>query len=86
MTEARQTSINAYRSFRSEGTQLERVMAALTECGPLCDAEISNVTGIPRHLVPARRGVLLDRGRVRLRGTEPRGKRGLSVEIWEAVE
>jgi len=82
----RQTSINAFRAFRSEGTQKERVYRALRECGPMCDAEISAVTGIPRHLVPARRGSLCDLGKVRLHGTSPRGKGGLDVEVWEVVE
>lgn len=50
----------SYESFHSEGVQLQRgtqkaiIYEILKTFGPMCQAEISERTGIPRHLIPDR--------------------------------
>ncbi len=76
------TSRAAYHSNRQDGTQKQRILNALGEHGPLCDREISELTGVPTHLVPARRGELLAQGLIKFVGVERRGLRSLEVEVW----
>ena len=76
------TSRAAYHSNRQDGTQKQRILNALGEHGPLCDREISELSGVPTHLVPARRGELLAQGLIKFVGVERRGLRSLEVEVW----
>jgi len=64
MTAVTATSRSAYHSPRSDGTQKQRILNVLGEHGPLCDREISELSGVPSHLVPARRGELVSQGLV----------------------
>jgi predicted HTH transcriptional regulator len=76
------TSRSAYHSPRSDNTQKQRILNALAEHGPLCDREISELSGVPSHLVPARRGELLKAEVIKCVGTERRGLKALEVEVW----
>lgn len=76
------TSRSAYRTPRRDGTQKQRILNALAEHGPLCDREISELSGVPSHLVPARRGELLAQGLIKCIGEERRGLNQLAVEVW----
>lgn len=76
------TSRAAYHSNRQDGTQKQRILNALGEHGPLCDREISELSGVPTHLVPARRGELYKAGLIKCIGTERRGLKNLDVEVW----
>jgi hypothetical protein len=63
-------NINSSRAFKNltfkQGlTQMEKVKCALEQIGPLSDRELSEITEIPRHLIPARRGELVKLGVVR---------------------
>ena len=76
------TSRAAYHTTRRDGTQKQLIINALAEHGPLCDREISELSGVPSHLVPARRGELEKQGLIKCVGTERRGLKALEVEIW----
>ncbi len=76
------TSRAAYHSNRQDGTQKQRILNALGEYGPLCDREISELSGVPTHLVPARRGELLAAGLIKFDTEEPRGEGGRIVTVW----
>ena len=82
MTSVTATSRAAFHSPRRDGTQKQLILNALAEHGPLCDREISELTGIAPNLVPPRRGELLAQGLIRCMGTERRGLHGLEVEVW----
>ncbi|OPY28330.1 MAG: hypothetical protein A4E31_00846 [Methanomassiliicoccales archaeon PtaU1.Bin030] len=82
MTAVTTTSRAAYHTPRRDGTQKQLILNALAEHGPLCDRELSELTGVPSHLVPARRGELLKAEVIKCVGVERRGLHGLSVEVW----
>jgi predicted transcriptional regulator len=77
------TSRAAYHSHRADITQKQKIMNALAEHGPLCDRELAELTGVPTHLVPARRGELLKAEVIKLHNIERRGMNKLEVEVWE---
>lgn len=80
-------STNSSRAFKNltfkQGiTQMEKVKLALEQIGPLSDRELSEITEIPRHLIPARRGELVKLGVVRkLKNTFDTITRQ-TVDVW----
>lgn len=69
-------------SFRHGMTQVEKVKHILDICGPQSDRELSEKTGIPRHLMPARRGQLVKLGVVkRLKSVYDQVTRQ-TVDVW----
>lgn len=77
-------SAHAYEkiSFRHGMTQVEKVKHILDICGPQSDRELSEKTGIPRHLMPARRGQLVKLGVVkRLKSIYDQVTRQ-TVDVW----
>ena len=69
-------------SFRHGMTQVEKVKHILDICGPQSDRELSEKTGIPRHLMPARRGQLVKLGVVkRLKSIYDQVTRQ-TVDVW----
>jgi predicted ArsR family transcriptional regulator len=76
------TSRAAYHTPRRDGTQKQRILNALAEHGPLCDRELSELTGIPPNLVPPRRGELLAQGLIKFDTEEERGIEGRVVTVW----
>lgn len=80
---AAETSIDAYRSLRDEGTQKERVLRAL-RVGPMSDRAIAKRTGLEISEVCGRRNALVKEGRVRA-AYEDDGPKGKRVTVWEVV-
>lgn len=73
-------------SFSQGMTQVEKVKHILDLCGPQSDRELSEKTGIPRHLLPARRGQLVKLGSVRrLKSIYDQVTRQ-TVDVWATVE
>ncbi len=73
-------------SFNQGITQVEKVKYILDVCGPQSDRELSEKTGIPRHLLPARRGQLVKLGAVkRLKSVYDQVTRQ-TVDVWATVE
>lgn len=73
-------------SFNHGITQVEKVKYILDVCGPQSDRELSEKTGIPRHLLPARRGQLVKLGAVkRLKSVYDQVTRQ-TVDVWATVE
>ena len=68
------------------GTQLADALAVYRARGPVTDREVSEATGIPLHLVPARRRELQERGLVTV---EPVGRKksptGVRVNLYDAT-
>lgn len=68
--------------------QMQRVLAAYREHGPLTDAEVESITGIDRSSVIPRRTELVKRGLVEKDDgrTRTNPKSGISNTLWRAVE
>lgn len=79
-----ETSRAAYHQLRNEGTQKQRILAAL-ELGPASDAVLEKRTGIRRTSVTARRNALLDAGKVRPAYEDIDAETGVTVQLWELV-
>lgn len=79
-----QNSSRAFGSitFKQGFTQMEKVKFALEQVGPLSDRELSEVTGIPRHLVPARRGELVKLGVVKRLKSAYDSETRQTVDVW----
>jgi len=69
-------------SFKDGMTQMERVKCALDQAGPLSDRELSELTDIPRHLLPARRGELVKLGIVKRLKSAYDTETRQTVDVW----
>ncbi len=69
-------------SFKQGLTQMEKVKCALDQVGPLSDRELSELTDIPRHLLPARRGELVKLGVVKRLKSAYDTETRQTVDVW----
>jgi len=82
---------NKIDSFYSEDTQTkrvsqkERIYQMLKEMGPATQREISEDTGIARHLVPDRLLVLQKENRVKITGAVIDNLTNREVTVYEAI-
>lgn len=82
---------NKIDSFYSEDTQTKRVsqkdriLIMLKEMGPATQREISEDTGIARHLIPDRLLVLQKENRVKIIGAVIDNKTNREVTVYEAI-
>lgn len=82
---------NKIDSFYSEDTQTkrltqkERIVSMLKEMGPATQREISEDTGIARHLIPDRLLVLQRENKVKIIGAVIDNKTNREVTVYEAI-
>lgn len=82
---------NKIDSFHSDDTQTkrlsqkERILSMLKEMGPATQREISEDTGIARHLIPDRLLVLQKENRVKITGAVIDNKTNREVTVYEAI-
>ena len=80
----RDTSIEAFWSLNA-GAQQEKVMQCISKFGPISDREVGYKLIIANSTVSARRGHLVEQGRVRKSGTKKDPMTGKRVTLWEEV-
>lgn len=82
---------NKIDSFYSEDTQTkrlsqkERILIMLRDLGPATQREISEDTGIARHLIPDRLLVLQKENKVKIIGAVIDNKTNREVTVYEAM-
>lgn len=82
---------NKIDSFYSEATQTkrvsqkERILSMLKNMGPATQREISEDTGIARHLIPDRLLVLQRENKVKIIGAVIDNKTNREVTVYEAI-